>query len=93
MSTKSVNIDTGKPSSVLELVELLEKQGLDNVLGINEDDEVIKIELYKENESKVERRPHLRYVIYSDDNRFQTEIFLSTEDGTVIHSEYSPVTD
>lgn len=82
----NINVDTSNQDSIVQLVKAMVNEEQTNIMTVNMKDEVVKIELYREHESVVEPKEHLRYVIYHDDDKFQTEMYFDYE-GNKLHEE------
>lgn len=70
--TKEMRISTLDSVSIKRLIKQMQSDRLEQLMILNDNEEVVRVELYKENESIVEPKEHLRYVIYHD-NDLETE--------------------
>ena len=84
---KTVTIDTNKSETIKELVEQMKIENIDNLFTENDSGEVVRIELYEENESTVEPKEHLRYAIYRD-NGLVTEWLFDYNGNQIYQSTY-----
>src|SRR5699024_11585641 len=70
--TKEMKINTLDSVSIERLIRQMQSDKLEQLMTLNDNEEVVKVELYKENESTIEPKEHLRYIIYHD-NGLETE--------------------
>ena len=85
---KTVTIDTNKSETIKELVEQMKIENIDNLFTENDSGEMVRIELYEENESTVELKAHLRYVVYHDE-QVHTEMIFEHNGGLITQSSYT----
>lgn len=86
MTTK-MRINTLDSVSIERLIKQMQSDRLEQLITLNDNEEVVKVELYKENESTVEPKEHLRYVI-NHDNDLETEWLFDYNGNQLYQSTY-----
>ena len=86
MTTK-MRINTLDSVSIERLIKQMQSDRLEQLITLNDNEEIVKVELYKENESTVEPKEHLRYVIYHD-NDLETEWLFDYNGNQIYQSTY-----
>lgn len=71
-TTETMKVSTLDSVSIKRLIKQMQSDRLEQLMTLNDNKETVKVELYAENESIVEPKEHLRYVIYHD-NGLETE--------------------
>ena len=85
--TKEMKISTLDSVSIERLIRQMQSDKLKQLMTLNDNEEVVKVELYKENESTIEPKEHLRYVIYHD-NGLETEWLFDYNGNQLYQSTY-----
>ena len=85
--TKEMKISTLDSVSIERLIRQMQSDKLEQLMTLNDNEEVVKVELYKENESTIEPKEHLRYVIYHD-NDLETEWLFDYNGNQLYQSTY-----
>ena len=85
--TKEMKISTLDSVSIERLIRQMQSDKLEQLMTLNDNEEVVKVELYKENESTIEPKEHLRYVIYHD-NDLETEWLFDYNGNQIYQSTY-----
>lgn len=85
--TTEMRISTLDSVSIKRLIRQMQSDRLEQLVTLNDNEEVVKVELYKENESTVEPKEHLRYVIYHD-NDLETEWLFDYNGNQIYQSTY-----
>ena len=85
--TKEMKISTLDSVSIERLIRQMQSDKLEQLMTLNDNEEVVKVELYKENESTIEPKEHLRYVIYHD-NGLETEWLFDYNGNQIYQSTY-----
>lgn len=85
--TKEMKISTLDSVSIERLIRQMQSDRLEQLMTLNDNEEVVKVELYKENESTIEPKEHLRYVIYHD-NDLETEWLFDYNGNQIYQSTY-----
>ena len=85
--TKEMRISTLDSVSIKRLIKQMQSDRLEQLMTLNDNEEVVKVELYKENESTIEPKEHLRYVIYHD-NDLETEWLFDYNGNQIYQSTY-----
>ena len=85
--TKETRISTLDSVSIKRLIKQMQSDKLEQLAELNDNDEVVRVELYKENESTVEPKEHLRYAIYRD-NGWVTEWLFDYNGKQIYQSNY-----
>lgn len=86
MTTK-MRINTLDSVSIERLIKQMQSDRLEQLITLNDNEEIVKVELYKENESTVEPKEHLRYVI-NHDNDLETEWLFDYNGNQLYQSTY-----
>lgn len=84
---KTMKINTLDSVSIKRLIEQMQSDRLEQLMTLNDNEEIVRVELYKENESTVEPKEHLRYVIYHD-NELKTEWLFDYNGNQLYQSTY-----
>lgn len=84
---KTMKIYTLDSVSIKRLIEQMQSDRLEQLMTLNDNEEIVRVELYKENESTVEPKEHLRYVIYHD-NELKTEWLFDYNGNQLYQSTY-----
>ena len=84
---KTMKINTLDSVSIKRLIEQMQSDNLEQLMTLNDNEEIVRVELYKENESTVEPKAHLRYVIYHD-NELKTEWLFDYNGNQLYQSNY-----
>lgn len=84
---KTMKINTLDSVSIKRLIEQMQSDNLEQLMTLNDNEEIVRVELYKENESTVEPKAHLRYVIYHD-NELKTEWLFDYNGNQLYQSTY-----
>ena len=82
-----MRISTLDSVSIERLIRQMQSDKLEQLMTLNDNEEVVKVELYKENESTIEPKEHLRYVIYHD-NDLETEWLFDYNGNQLYQSTY-----
>ena len=82
-----MKINTLDSVSIKRLIEQMQSDNLEQLMTLNGNEEIVRVELYKENESTVEPKAHLRYVIYHD-NELKTEWLFDYNGNQLYQSTY-----
>ena len=82
-----MRISTLDNVSIERLIRQMQSDRLEQLMTLNDNEEVVKVELYKENESTVEPKEHLRYVVYHDNN-LETEWLFDYNGNQLYQSTY-----
>ena len=82
-----MRISTLDSVSIKRLIKQMQSDRLEQLITLNDNEEVVKVELYKENESTIEPKEHLRYVIYHD-NDLETEWLFDYNGNQIYQSTY-----
>ena len=82
-----MRISTLDSVSIERLIRQMQSDKLEQLMTLNDNEEVVKVELYKENESTIEPKEHLRYVIYHD-NDLETEWLFDYNGNQIYQSTY-----
>ena len=82
-----MKINTLDSVSIKRLIEQMQSDRLEQLMTLNDNEEIVRVELYKENESTVEPKEHLRYVIYHD-NELKTEWLFDYNGNQLYQSTY-----
>ena len=85
--TTEMRISTLDNVSIERLIRQMQSDRLEQLITLNDNEEVVKVELYKENESIIEPKEHLRYVIYHD-NDLETEWLFDYNGNQIYQSTY-----
>lgn len=85
--TTEMRISTLDSVSIERLIRQMQSDKLKQLMTLNDNEEVVKVELYKENESTVEPKEHLRYTIYHD-NDLETEWLFDYNGNQIYQSTY-----
>ena len=85
--TKEMRISTLDSVSIKRLIKQMQSDRLEQLITLNDNEEIVKVELYKENESTVEPKEHLRYVI-NHDNDLETEWLFDYNGNQLYQSTY-----
>lgn len=85
--TTEMRISTLDNVSIERLIRQMQSDRLEQLMTLNDNEEVVKVELYKENESTVEPKEHLRYVVYHDNN-LETEWLFDYNGNQIYQSTY-----
>lgn len=85
--TTEMRISTLDNVSIKRLIKQMQSDRLEQLITLNDNEEVVKVELYKENETTVEPKEHLRYVIYHD-NDLETEWLFDYNGNQIYQSTY-----
>lgn len=85
--TTEMRISTLDSVSIERLIRQMQSDKLEQLMTLNDNEEVVKVELYKENESTIEPKEHLRYVIYHD-NDLETEWLFDYNGNQIYQSTY-----
>ena len=85
---KTMKINTLDSVSIKRLIEQMQSDNLEQLMTLNDNEEIVRIELYKENESTVEPKAHLRYVVYHDEQA-HTEMIFEHSGGLITQSSYT----
>ena len=85
--TTEMRISTLDNVSIERLIRQMQSDKLEQLMTLNDNEEVVKVELYKENESTIEPKEHLRYVIYHD-NDLETEWLFDYNGNQLYQSTY-----
>lgn len=85
--TKEMKISTLDSVSIERLIRQMQSDKLEQLMTLNDNEEVVKVELYKENKSTIEPKEHLRYVIYHD-NGLETEWLFDYNGNQIYQSTY-----
>ena len=85
--TTEMRISTLDSVSIERLIRQMQSDKLECLAELNDNDEVVRVELYKENESTVEPKEHLRYAIYRD-NGWVTEWLFDYNGNQIYQSTY-----
>lgn len=85
--TAEMRINTLDSVSIKRLIKQMQSDRLEQLMTLNDNEEVVKVELYKENESTVEPKEHLRYVIYHN-NDLETEWLFDYNGNQLYQSTY-----
>lgn len=85
--TTEMRISTLDSVSIKRLIKQMQSDKLEQLAELNDNEEVVKVELYKENESTVEPKEHLRYVVYHDNN-LETEWLFDYNGKQMYQSNY-----
>lgn len=85
--TTEMRISTLDSVSIKRLIKQMQSDRLEQLMTLNDNEEVVKVELYKENESTIEPKEHLRYVIYHD-NDLETEWLFDYNGNQIYQSTY-----
>ena len=85
--TTEMRISTLDSVSIERLIRQMQSDKLEQLMTLNDNEEVVKVELYKENESTIEPKEHLRYVIYHD-NGLETEWLFDYNGNQIYQSTY-----
>ena len=85
--TTEMRISTLDSVSIERLIRQMQSDKLEQLMTLNDNEEVVKVELYKENESTIEPKEHLRYVIYHD-NDLETEWLFDYNGNQLYQSTY-----
>lgn len=85
--TTEMRISTLDSVSIKRLIKQMQSDRLEQLITLNDNEEVVKVELYKENESTIEPKEHLRYVIYHD-NDLETEWLFDYNGNQIYQSTY-----
>lgn len=85
--TTEMRISTLDNVSIERLIRQMQSDRLEQLMTLNDNEEVVKVELYKENESTVEPKEHLRYVVYHDNN-LETEWLFDYNGNQLYQSTY-----
>ena len=85
--TTEMRISTLDSVSIERLIRQMQSDKLEVLAELNDNDEVVRVELYKENESTVEHKEHLRYAIYRD-NGLVTEWLFDYNGNQIYQSTY-----
>ena len=85
--TTEMRISTLDNVSIERLIRQMQSDKLEQLMTLNDNEEVVKVELYKENESTIEPKEHLRYVIYHD-NGLETEWLFDYNGNQIYQSTY-----
>lgn len=85
--TTEMRISTLDNVSIERLIRQMQSDRLEQLITLNDNEEVVKVELYKENESTIEPKEHLRYVIYHD-NDLETEWLFDYNGNQIYQSTY-----
>ena len=85
--TIEMRISTLDSVSIKRLIKQMQSDRLEQLITLNDNEEVVKVELYKENESTIEPKEHLRYVIYHD-NDLETEWLFDYNGNQIYQSTY-----
>lgn len=85
--TTEMRINTLDSVSIKRLIKQMQSDRLEQLITLNDNEEVVKVELYKENESTVEPKEHLRYVI-NHDNDLETEWLFDYNGNQLYQSTY-----
>lgn len=85
--TTEMRISTLDNVSIERLIRQMQSDRLEQLMTLNDNEEVVKVELYKENESTIEPKEHLRYVIYHD-NDLETEWLFDYNGNQIYQSTY-----
>ena len=85
--TKEMKISTLDSVSIERLIRQMQSDKLEQLMTLNDNEEVVRVELYKENESTIEPKEHLRYVIYHD-NDLETEWLFDYNGNQLYQSTY-----
>lgn len=86
--TAEMRINTLDSVSIKRLIKQMQSDRLEQLMTLNDNEEVVKVELYKENESTVEPKEHLRYVIYHN-NDLETEWLFDYNGNQLYQSTYT----
>lgn len=86
--TAEMRINTLDSVSIKRLIKQMQSDRLEQLMTLNDNEEVVKVELYKENESTVEPKEHLRYVIYHN-NDLETEWLFDYNGNQLYQSTYN----
>ena len=84
---KTMKINTLDSVSIKRLIEQMQSDRLEQLMTLNDNEEIVRVELYKENESTVEPKEHLRYAIYRD-NGLVTEWLFDYNGNQIYQSTY-----
>lgn len=84
---KTMKINTLDSVSIKRLIEQMQSDNLEQLMTLNDNEEIVRVELYKENESTVEPKEHLRYAIYRD-NGLVTEWLFDYNGNQIYQSTY-----
>ena len=82
-----MRINTLDSVSIERLIKQMQSDRLEQLITLNDNEEIVKVELYKENESTVEPKEHLRYVI-NHDNDLETEWLFDYNGNQLYQSTY-----
>ena len=85
--TTEMRISTLDNVSIERLIRQMQSDRLEQLMTLNDNEEVVKVELYKENDSTVEPKEHLRYAIYRD-NGWVTEWLFDYNGKQMYQSNY-----
>ena len=85
--TTEMRISTLDNVSIKRLLKQMQSDRLEQLITLNDNEEVVRVELYKENESTVEPKEHLRYVI-NHDNDLETEWLFDYNGNQLYQSTY-----
>ena len=85
--TTEMRISTLDSVSIERLIRQMQSDRLEQLVTLNDNEEIVKVELYKENESTVEPKEHLRYVI-NHDNDLETEWLFDYNGNQLYQSTY-----
>lgn len=85
--TTEMRISTLDNVSIKRLIKQMQSDRLEQLITLNDNEEVVRVELYKENESTVEPKEHLRYVI-NHDNDLETEWLFDYNGNQLYQSTY-----
>lgn len=85
--TTEMRISTLDNVSIKRLIKQMQSDKLKQLMTLNDNEEVVKVELYAENESTVEPKEHLRYVIYHN-NDLETEWLFDYNGNQIYQSTY-----
>ena len=85
--TTEMRISTLDSVSIERLIKQMQSDRLEQLITLNDNEEIVKVELYKENESTVEPKEHLRYVI-NHDNDLETEWLFDYNGNQLYQSTY-----
>lgn len=85
--TTEMRISTLDSVSIKRLIKQMQSDRLEQLMTLNDNEEVVRVELYKENESTVEPKEHLRYVI-NHDNDLETEWLFDYNGNQLYQSTY-----
>ena len=82
-----MKVNTLDSVSIKRLIKQMQSDRLEQLMTLNDNEEVVRVELYKENESTVEPKEHLRYVI-NHDNDLETEWLFDYNGNQIYQSTY-----